>query len=63
MLLRHFNGIATVLVRSERNFRQLLFPVLMAVYGEEARQIGPLTFESIESAFVHPGPSVGEPVL
>ena len=43
--------------------RTLLFPVLMAVHGEEACQIGPLTFESIESAFVHPGPSEGDPVL
>jgi len=51
------------LVHSERNFQQLLFPVLMAVHGKEARQLGLLTFESIESAFVHSGPSVGEPVL
>ena len=51
------------LVRSECNFRQLPFPVLMAVYGEEACQIGLLKFKSIEIAFVHPGPSVGEPVL
>ena len=54
---------ARAVIDSERNIRQLLFPVIKAVYAEEARQIGPLTFESIKSAFVHPGPSVGEPVL
>ena len=42
MPLCHVDG-----VDSECNFRQLR-KMAMGVYGEEARQIGPLTLESIE---------------